>query len=168
MTTSPADSNPQPEPLNENSLLAFDVLGQYLEEDGWYPKRAEGKYGYWMTYRGNSGDFRCYASILMARERLLFYAITPVRAPEEVRMAVAEFMTRANYNMQMGNFELDFSDGEMRYKSSLDFEKCTLTPQWIRNTIYPATSTLDRYLPGLMKVIYGGATPFEAIQEIEG
>jgi hypothetical protein len=65
-------------------------------------------------------------------------------------------------------FELDFADGEVRYKSSLDFEGELLTPNWLRHAIYPAVQTLDRYVPGLLKVAFGGRTPFEAIEEIEG
>ena len=63
---------------------------------------------------------------------------------------------------------MDFNDGEIRYKSSLDFEDETLTPQLIKLAVYPAVQTLDRYLPGLMAVIYGGKTPAEAVAEIEG
>jgi hypothetical protein len=56
----------------------------------------------------------------------------------------------------------------VRYKSSLDFEGAVLTPELIRNAIYPAVQTTDRYLPGLMAVIYGGKSAAEAIAEIEG
>jgi hypothetical protein len=38
----------------------------------------------------------------------------------------------------------------------------------IRNAIYPAVHTMDRYLPGLLRVSFGGATPHEAIEEAEG
>jgi hypothetical protein len=82
-------------------------------------------------------------------------------------MAVAEFITRANYGLRIGNFELDFDDGEVRYKSSLDFEGLALTPELIRNTIYPAVQTIDRYLPGLMSVFYASKSPAEAIAEVE-
>ncbi len=37
-------------------------------------------------------------------------------------MAVAEFITRANFGIVIGNFEIDFSDGEIRYKTSIDVE----------------------------------------------
>ncbi|MBP8974021.1 MAG: YbjN domain-containing protein, partial [Anaerolineae bacterium] len=83
------------------------------------------------------------------------------------RPAVAEFLTRANFGLRIGNFELDYHDGEVRYKTSLDFEDEKLTPALIRNAVYPAVTTMDRYLPGLMKVVYGGRTPYEAIEEIE-
>jgi hypothetical protein len=33
--------------------------------------------------------------------------------------------------------------------------------------VYPGVMTMDRYLPGLMKVMFGGLTPYEAIQSIE-
>ena len=84
-----------------------------------------------------------------------------------MRLAVAEYITRANYGLRIGNFELDFDDGEVRYKSSLDFESVELTPGLIRNTIYPAVQTMDRYLPGVLSVVFGGKSAEEAIAAIE-
>jgi hypothetical protein len=42
-----------------------------------------------------------------------------------------------------------------------------LTPNWIRSTVYPAVQTMDRYMPGIMAVVFGGKTPVEAISEVE-
>ena len=152
---------------NENGLLAFETLGRFLEEDEWHPQRMEESTIYRMGFAGRNGQLACYAQIRVALEQFMFYAVAPVKAPEETRQAVAEFVTRANYGMRIGNFELDFNDGEIRYKSSLDFEGETLTPGLIKAAIYPAVQTLDYYLPGLMKVVYGGATPAEAVAELE-
>jgi len=148
-------------------LEAFEALGQFLEEDDWYPQRLDDKFIYRMGFSGKNGQFACYAQIRVDLEQLLFYVMAPVKAPEEVRPDVAEFITRANYGMRIGNFEMDFSDGEVRYKSSLDFEATPLNPTLIRNAIYPAVQTMDRYAPGLLSVIYGGASPREAVEEIE-
>ena len=82
--------------------------------------------------------------------QFLFYVIAPVKAPEEVRAAVAEYITRANYGLRIGNFEMDYTDGEVRYKSSLDFEGGGTYGTLIKNTIYPAVQTMDFYLPGLL------------------
>ncbi len=153
---------------NVNGLLAFDTLGQYLESDGWYPQQLPERYIYRMGFAGENGRVNCYAQIRIELEQFLFYALAPVKAPPEALPAVAEFITRANYGMRIGNFEMDYNDGEIRYKSSLDFEDEHLTPALIRNTIYPAVRTLDRYLPGLMQVIYGSATAEAAIAQIEG
>ena len=152
---------------NANGLAAFESLGDYLREDGWFPQQVEDSYVYRASYAGKNGDYRCFAQIVVNLEQFLFYAVAGVRAPEDVRPAIAEFITRANYGLRIGNFEMDYSDGEVRYKTSVDFEENALSPMLIRNTVYPAVTTMDRYFPGLMSVMYGGRTPFEAIEEIE-
>jgi hypothetical protein len=162
------DPREEPRPENRNGLQAFELLSSYLDSDEWFPRRIEGKYAYSMSYSGKNGDLRCYAIVRVDLEEFLFYAVAPVKVPEEIRMAVAEYLTRANYGLRIGNFELDYSDGEVRYKSSLDFEGQSLTADLIRNAIYPAVHTMDRYLPGLLRVSFGGATPHEAIEEVEG
>ena len=163
-----ATGEPKPEQEHPNALRAYETLGRFLEEDGWYPQTIEDKHAYRTYYRGKNGELRCFAQIRMDYERIIIYAIAPVKVPEDVRPSVAEFITRANYGMHIGNFELDYSDGEVRYKCSLDFEGEVLTNTFIRHIIYPAVQTMDKYLPGVMKVAFGALTPIEAIQEIEG
>lgn len=162
------DPREEPRPDNRNGLQAFDLLSNYLDDDEWYPRRIEGKYAYSMSYSGKNGDLRCYAIVRVDLEEFLFYAVAPIKVPEDVRTAVAEYLTRANYGLRIGNFEMDYSDGEVRYKSSLDFEGQALTFDLIRNAIYPSVHTMDRYLPGLLRVSFGGSTPHEAIEEVEG
>ncbi len=153
---------------NPNALQAFATLGQFMEEDGWYPQQLGDKYIYRSGFEGKHGRVSCFAQIRIDLEQFLFYVMAPVKAAEAARPAVAEFITRANYGLRIGNFELDYNDGEVRYKSSLDFEGAILTAALIRNAIYPAVQTMDRYMPGLMGVMYGNKTPVEAIEEIEG
>jgi hypothetical protein len=154
--------------VRENGLQAFETLSQFLGEDGWYPQRLDDKYIFRMGFSGKNGNLTCFAQIRVDLEQLIIYAVAPVKVPEETRVAVAEYITRANYGLRIGNMEMDFSDGEIRYKSSLDFEGETLTPQFIKMAIYPAVQTLDHYLPGLMAVIYGGKSPAEAVAQVEG
>ncbi len=147
---------------------AFVTLGEFLDEDGWHPQRLEGRTIYRTGFSGQNAQMACYAQVIVEYNLFLFYAIAPFKVPEDARMAAAEFITRANYGMRIGNFELDFRDGEVRYKSSLDFEGAILTPELIKQAIYPAVLTIDRYMPGLMGVVHGGKDPVEAIVEIEG
>jgi len=43
-----------------------------------------------------------------------------------------KFLTRANYGMMIGNFEMDFTDGEIRYKTSIDVEGDKLSSALIK------------------------------------
>lgn len=153
---------------NPNGLLGFANLGRFLEGDGWHPAQLEGRSIYRVGFAGENGEVICYAQVLVDLEIFLFYVQAPVRVPEAARLAVAEYLTRANYGLRIGNFEMDFDDGEVRYKSSIDFEGATLSAELVRHAIYPAAQTMDRYLPGMMAVVYGGKSPAEAIAEIEG
>lgn len=151
-----------------NGLQAFTTLGQFLAEDGWHPQQIEGKLIYRMGFVGKNGQVTCYARVREDLQQFLFYAVAPVKVPENSRVTIAEFIARANYGLRIGNFEIDFSDGEVRYKSSLDFEGATLSPALIKNAIYPAVQTMDRYLPGMMMVVYGGQSAEVAISQVEG
>ncbi len=151
-----------------NAEQAFETLGNFLREDEWHPEQLEDRTIYRMGFQGQNGRMACYAQIRLELKQFLFYVLAPMKAPEEKRMAIAEFITRANYGLRIGNFEMDFEDGEVRYKSSLDFEGVELQPEIIRNAIYPAVQTMDLYLPGIMGVLYSDKTPTELIEEIEG
>ncbi len=150
-----------------NGLRAYEAVGAFMREDGWHPQPLEDRYVYRALFSGANGEVTCFAQVRVELEQFLFYVVMPNRVPADRRLAVAEFITRANYGLRIGNFELDFSDGEVRYKSSLDFEGAELTPTLIRNAMYPAVQTMDRYMPGILAVTYGGKSPEEAVAEIE-
>ena len=151
-----------------NGWAAYDTLERFLVEDEWHPQPIDGTTAYRCGFGGRNGRFRVVAHVNVELEQLYVYVIADVNVPEATRVAVAELMTRANYGMRIGNFELDFADGEIRYKSSLDFEGEVLTDRLISNAVYPAVTTIDRYLPAILRVRFGGASPAEAVGDVEG
>jgi len=151
----------------DTAFDAFVALGKYLEDDGWFPQRMGDDLIYRVGFAGQNAQVTCFAQIRPEIEVFLFHIVLPVKVPEKARMAVAEFITRANYGLLIGNFEMDFTDGEVRYKSSLDFEGSTLDHPLMRGVIYTAVQTMDRYIMGIMSVIYGGVSPKEAVDEVE-
>lgn len=153
---------------NMNGLQAFARLGEYLEANNWQPQRLPDKYVYRTVFRGTNGTFVCYAQIRTDAEQFVFYVLAPVKVPESHHTLVSEYLTRANYGMYIGNFEMDLSDGEVRYKSSFDFEDVELSDELIRNALWPAVRMMDKYLPGMFKCMYSGVSPADAIAEIEG
>jgi len=152
---------------HSNGWSAYETVETFLADDGWYPAPIDGTTAYRSGFNGDSGKFRVITHVNVELEQLYIYVVAEVNVPDETRMGVAEFITRANYGMRIGNFELDLNDGEVRYKSSLDFEGHELTPGLVHNAIYPAVTTMDRYFPSLMKVAFGGASAAEAVAEVE-
>ena len=161
------EPKPQEGQEHVNGWRAFATLSQFLKDDGWYPQQLDEKTIHRVYFAGENGELRCYAQVRVDLEQFLFYVIAPVKAPENMRALVAEYIARANYGLRIGNFEMDYTDGEVRFKSGLDFEGEHLTPAFIKNAMYPAVHTMDFYLPGLLGVMYGNKTPLEAIRSIE-
>lgn len=146
----------------------YDGFINFFKQDDWPYQEIEGRPLIRTGFAGKSGEWACFAQAREDMEQFVFYSIAPVKAPVEKRDAVVEFITRANYGMIIGNFEFDYSDGEVRYKTALDVEGGEATFKMLKNLIYINVQTMDRYLPGLMKVIYTDISPAEAIREIEG
>ena len=146
----------------------LDAVGHFLEQDDWPLSPIEGRTVYKTGFEGKNGQFTCYAQERTEQDQFVFYSIFPVKAPENKLAEVAEFLTRANYGMIIGNFELDYADGEIRYKTSVDVEDVDLVEPLIRHMIYANVLTMDKYFPGLMRVLYAGIDPVDAIDEVEG
>jgi hypothetical protein len=68
--------------------------------------------------------------------------------------------------MTIGNFELDYTDGEIRYKTSIDVTGDRLTAALIQRLVYINVTMMDEYLPGIQAVL-AGQTPEAALQPIE-
>jgi hypothetical protein len=81
--------------------------------------------------------------------------------------ALAEFLTRANYGLPLGNFEIDMNDGEMNFKNSLDISDGALTTKMVQTLIVFSLECLNRYLPGIREVI-DGTDAKAAIEAIDG
>jgi hypothetical protein len=56
----------------------------------------------------------------------------------------------------------------VRYKTSIDVEGGELAPKMIDNLLRANLSTMNRYFPGLMKLIFANMSAKEAIESVEG
>lgn len=161
------DENNDDEDDEDDSLEPIDALTAFFERRSWMIKVDYDDPGVHTTYAGNNGQFNCFAKLRIEQSQLVFYSIFPIRTPPDKRQLMAELITRANFGMVIGNFELDFNDGEVRYKSSVDFEGIGLMDKMLENLIHANILTMDRYLSGLYALIYSDRNPIEIIEEIE-
>jgi hypothetical protein len=154
---------------NENQGFGpiFEKVLQFFEEDEWQFTQEEDKPVLSMETEGENGKWSCLAQVIEERERFLFFSFLPKFVPSLMRLEAAEYLTRANYGMEIGNFEMDFEDGEVRFRTSVDVEGGELTTTMIKNLVYTSVAVFDQYLPGLIKVVKDGMEPAKAIEEVE-
>ena len=140
----------------------------FFKEDEWPYTQIEDHPMLRMNFKGDNGRWFCIAQAREEQQEFVFYSVCEVNAPENKRPVVAEFLTRANYGLYIGNFEMDYRDGEICFKTSIDVEGDRLTAALIKSLVYANVTLMDRYLPGIMSVIYADMPAEEAIHRIEG
>lgn len=146
----------------------IEALVQFLESESWSYSTLNPPTALKIGFQGKNADFNCYLQERPDQEQLVIYSIVPVRTPDERMQQAVEFITRANFGLIIGNFEFDYQDGEIRFKTSIDVENVEITGPLLSHLIYANVLTADRYMPGLFRVLFAGVNPEAAIQEIEG
>lgn len=152
-------------PEREPSLL--DTLVEFFRDNDWPIERLDGGDGLRTAFGGESGQWSVFAYVRDKHEQICIYSVCPINVPDAQRAPVGEFLHRANYGMAVGNFELDFDDGEVRFKTSIDVEGASFGVALARQLVIANVFVMDRYLPGIMAVAFGDAEPAAAFAEIE-
>ncbi|MEZ6143730.1 MAG: YbjN domain-containing protein [Zavarzinella sp.] len=148
-------------------MSIFSDLLDYMEQEKWVYEIVEGKELLRFHFKSGKARVTCFAEADEAKQWLIFYTLSPVVTPTDQLDRMAEFITRANYGLRMGNFELDFSDGEVRFKSSIDIEGGELTHKMIDNLLRSNLTAMNRYFDGMMRTIYTEAAVEEIIRDVE-
>ncbi len=118
---------------------------------------------------GVGGEHTAYNCALFTDDEtrlVTMIAQSPMRIPHEERVSACELLMRANHGLMFGGFDLDFSDGEVRYKVAVDVEGGTLGVEAVHSMITVALDMFELWYPALMKVVYGGVSPEDAVTEV--
>ena len=86
--------------------------------------------------------------------------------PDARRVAVAELLSRINVRLAFGNFELDFDDGEVRFRVAEDVEGGWLSEGVVDRMTGYVLVTLDRYHAAIMTVAFGEVEPVVALAAV--
>ncbi|MBD2449739.1 YbjN domain-containing protein [Nostoc sp. FACHB-152] len=145
----------------------FEAISNFFQADGWPIHQIGTELAYSMTFQGENGKWTCIAQAVEEKEVFIFYSILPVNTPENKHLQMTELITRANYGLLIGNFEMSFADGDTRLKTSMNTEGVSALETPIQKLVYMNVLTMDKYLPAMMKVIYTDVLAAQAIAQVE-
>lgn len=148
---------------NPDSIMR--VIKQYCEEDRvTYLDIHESLIG--AGFQCKALSYQLYVEAHEEKQQVRVLAMCPTLIPAEKRGVVAEYLTRANWGLMLGNFEMNFDVGELRYRTSLDVEGGLLTAKMVKTQVEVNLCTMDKYAKGLLSILFAGVTPTEAIAEV--
>ena len=134
----PAEITPSNEQDTKTSLTKtatasatpiVDYLKNYFGNKHWHythyrPRAADRQQSHNISLHMRSKNLDCgYLFRVQEKNALLaLYGILPFLIPESHQSAAMLLTTQINYDMLIGNLELDINDGEIRYKNAIDIE----------------------------------------------
>ena len=81
---------------------------------------------------------------------------------------MAEYITRANYGLKYGDFEMDWNDGEVRFHLTFPMSAVRADEMILPTLLMAPPRMLDQYSKGFTEVLMGLKTPADAIKDCEG
>lgn len=153
-------------PSPEAGTLLAEIATYFTQEDLEFDYE-EGDHFIQTEFEAKNGDFELYAFAREESRQVVVYSVCAEFAPQEKRAAVAELLSRANYGLILGNFELDFDDGEIRFRTSRTIGPQMLDGDEMRELIATNVSAMDLYLPAIEAVVNTEATPAAAVADVE-
>ncbi len=154
--------------MAEATTQLYDAMLDFFKTNQWPYLVLDDSPILTMNFEGQSARWTCYAQAREEQQQFVFYSLCPVNIPEDKRADVLEFLTRTNYGLVIGNFEMDLDEGEVRYKTSFDCENVPLAPALFKNAIYPNLAMMDQYLPAIFALVYAEEIPAEDFEIIAG
>lgn len=111
----------------------------------------------------------CLVVLQVTENAFLSYAAIDVTVPPRRIDAVGEFLHRANYGLPNGNFEIDYDDGSVHFRTYLDCPDEAPTEKQLDDAFAVPLSVIDHYGDGLLRLVEAGTSvPAGIINEIDG
>lgn len=70
----------------------------------------------------SKGNYQCIIDVNDEAKIVIIYTILGSLVELEKRNRIAQLLTRINFGIRIGNFEMDYDDGQIRYKTSIDYD----------------------------------------------
>jgi hypothetical protein len=154
--------------MSDGFHTPFGTLREFLEGRNYTYSASEENQRIGLSMCGRHADYRFVLRITNEGEFFQITANYPLRIRDvKLRPSVAELLTRANYAMLLGKFEMDMDDGEIRFHLSHVIGEGRLELPTVEKLFLTCLHTLDRYFPALMQHLHAGYTPGDAVFHAE-
>jgi hypothetical protein len=147
-------------------------IKKFLDDDQWNYSfdEKDGFFRFDLTIKARGINQLRYV-LIVNDDSFNVYAISPVgpdRDDAKMMATMAEFIARANYKLKAGGgFQLDYRDGEIRFKCFVDCEDNEPSTAVIRNSIHYPAAIFETYGYGITGIIFQNLTAQEAIKVSE-
>ena len=149
------------------SAQAVERVKEFLDKREWRYEWLEER-GFFKFTMGIQSKMKQVAmTVHVNKNAIAAFGHSPLNVDDKKLGRVGEYITRANYGLLLGNFEMDLRDGEVRFRSSIHFHEDAPPVDVVGATITLPLHMWGRYGDGFVAVLMTDFSPAEAIQKAE-
>ena len=105
----------------QENMLMFERFKQYLKMVEFNYSIVENETIIMFPYT-SKGNYQCIIDVDEESKVVIIYTILGSLVELEKRNRIAQLLTRINFGIRIGNFEMDYDDGQIRYKTSVIYD----------------------------------------------
>lgn len=157
--------------MSKYSTKIADAIQEFLHDDDWhYTFREEkGTFHFSLSTHSRLNTVDYFIAVREDHYRVLCVSPLSVNTDDAQELArMAEFITRANYGMTRGCFEMDYHDGEIRFRMTVDCDGDAVpTQEIVKNSVYVPASMFNRYGSGMVHTMFSDLNPAAIVRACE-
>lgn len=157
--------------MSKYSTKIADAIQEFLHDDDWhYTFREEkGTFHFSLSTHSRLNTVDYFIAVREDHYRVLCVSPLSVNTDDAQELArMAEFITRANYGMTRGCFEMDYRDGEIRFRMTVDCDGDAVpTQEIVKNSVYVPASMFNRYGSGMVQTMFSDLNPAAIVRACE-
>lgn len=139
----------------------YEIIAAYLDESEQHFQTEEENSQVFLEINGDDGSW--YVAIRIAEDEeprgVVIHSRYPTRIPECNRLKVAELLTRINYDLTFGNFELNLDDGTVFFKTTIDLADGQMTKAMFERLYEINCVSMNTYYAKILSVGFGELEP---------
>lgn len=149
------------------SIEIKKAIEQYLKDDEWNYTFDEEREIIRCGINLRNRLKECRIVVDLDETKYLSVALISLNCDEEHRVELAKFLTMVNYGLMIGNFELDLSDGEVRYKVATNCKDCIPSQAVIEDSMMIPAVMFEQYGDAILDVMFGYKNADEAYASVQ-
>lgn len=144
-----------------------EAIEQYLKNDDWNFSFDDEKEVIRCGVNLENRLKDCHIIIDLYETNYMTIALISLNCDEEHREELSKLITMINYGLVMGNFEMDFEDGEIRYKVATNCKDCIPSQAVIEDSIMIPAVMFDQFGDAILDVMFGVKNAEQAYKDVE-
>jgi hypothetical protein len=144
--------------------MLINIIEDFLISQEWQYTQVDGKNILLFGISGKNGNFQCIADVDEEEGKFMFLSVCGANTPKNKKRDMLQLINDLNYKLFLGNFEMDSSDGEVRFRTSTSFKHIELNQNFIEGFIFANIVAMDKSLPSIIGLMFGEISVEKALE----